>query len=301
MPKKSKHLKTLTVGIPAFNEEKNIGRLLRALLKQDKDGIKIDRIIVSSDGSTDNTVGTIRAIKSPLIHVIKNKKRMGIARGLNQITHKTGSDILIVLNGDISIRNKDFLIKLAKPIIDGESDLTSCKVSELYNSNFVSRVLTLGAVYRSGVFEKYKKGMNLYTCHGQARAFSKRLYKSINFPFSYGEDMFSYLYAIKNGFKYAFVKNTEIFYRIPATLGDNRKQSVRYLHSVKIMKDFFGTGFVQNQNAWPAALCITEGLKMFIKAPLAAICYPFVFLYTFAVSNQKAVIGNTWELAGSSK
>lgn len=301
MSNESTHIQTVTIGIPVFNEEKNIARLLRSLLKQNNDNVHIDRIIVSSDGSTDRTVNEVLKLGSPLIHLIANKKRVGIARGLNQICQKAGSDILIVLNGDVTVKEKDFLIKLARPVMDKHADLTSCKISELPVSNFVSRILTLGALYRSQVFEKFKNGNNLYTCHGLARAFSRRLYKSINFPLSYGDDMFSYLYAVKNGFKYVFVENTKIFYRIPATMDDHRKQSVRYLHSVKIMKGLFGARFVQNQNVWPIALCVSEGLKMFIKAPLEAICYPFVFLYMSAISGRKITISNTWELAGSSK
>ena len=45
----------ISVGIMAFNEEKNIGRLLKAILSQKLNQIKITEIIVVSDGSTDKT------------------------------------------------------------------------------------------------------------------------------------------------------------------------------------------------------------------------------------------------------
>ena len=49
---------TIEIGIPALNEEANIGYLIESLLKQDKSGYELKRILVSSDGSTDRTVET---------------------------------------------------------------------------------------------------------------------------------------------------------------------------------------------------------------------------------------------------
>ena len=60
--KKHKKL-TVTIGIPAYNEEKNIGRLLRALLRQKTNGLSIKKIIVISDASTDKTSQIVRGFK----------------------------------------------------------------------------------------------------------------------------------------------------------------------------------------------------------------------------------------------
>ena len=46
---------TVTIGIPAYNEEKNIGRLLKSLSNQKGDDFTLNEIVVLSDGSTDMT------------------------------------------------------------------------------------------------------------------------------------------------------------------------------------------------------------------------------------------------------
>ena len=58
----------VSVGIMAFNEEKNMGRLLKALLSQELKKVRIEEIIVVSDGSTDKT----NEIVKELIEYINN-------------------------------------------------------------------------------------------------------------------------------------------------------------------------------------------------------------------------------------
>jgi len=50
-----KKLITVSIGIPAYNEEANIGKLLSSLIKQKEAGFIIKEIIVVSDQSTDKT------------------------------------------------------------------------------------------------------------------------------------------------------------------------------------------------------------------------------------------------------
>ena len=55
---------TLSIGIPAFNEEANIYFLLKDLLSQKMDQFNLERIIVNSDGSTDDTIEQVKRIKN---------------------------------------------------------------------------------------------------------------------------------------------------------------------------------------------------------------------------------------------
>ena len=47
---------SITIGIPAYNEEANIKYLLKLLLNQKIKNAAIHEVIVVSDGSTDGTV-----------------------------------------------------------------------------------------------------------------------------------------------------------------------------------------------------------------------------------------------------
>jgi len=81
---KSKKL-TVTIGIPAFNEEANIGFLLKDVLMQKTNSFKLTNILVSSDGSTDKTKFIVEAFKDKRIKLLANIERKGQSYRQNQI------------------------------------------------------------------------------------------------------------------------------------------------------------------------------------------------------------------------
>ncbi|RLC37977.1 glycosyl transferase family 2, partial [Candidatus Falkowbacteria bacterium] len=76
---------TVTVGIPAYNEADNIAYLLKDLLGQKQADFKLERIIVISDGSSDNTAEIAQKSGNKIIKVINGRIRKGVAMRLNQI------------------------------------------------------------------------------------------------------------------------------------------------------------------------------------------------------------------------
>lgn len=57
---------TVTIGIPAYKEEKNIVRFLKSVLMQKEDGFKLNEIWVHSDRSVDRTVKLAKSLKSKI-------------------------------------------------------------------------------------------------------------------------------------------------------------------------------------------------------------------------------------------
>jgi len=106
----------IVVGIPAYNEEKNIAKVIVELQKI------ADKIIVCNDGSTDLT-GTI-AEKLGAI-VINHPKNLGYGAGIRSIFLKSlelEPDILVTFDADGQHRVED-IQSVIKPIIKKEADL----------------------------------------------------------------------------------------------------------------------------------------------------------------------------------
>src|SRR5690349_19774683 len=100
---------TLTIGIPAYNEEKNIAALLRNILDQEiPNNIIAKNIIVISDGSTDNTIINAKQVKNKIVKIIDVNKRQGIAESQNKLIKMCNTDILVILNADIMPEGKEF-------------------------------------------------------------------------------------------------------------------------------------------------------------------------------------------------
>lgn len=295
-----KSRKLLSVAIPAFNEEANIGYLIRDLLAQKIKGFSFKEIIVSSDGSSDKTVEIVKKIKNKKIVLFNNKTRKGRAFRQNQIMKYSDSDVLVLLDGDIQISDKNFLNKIVSPIVKGKADLTSVAVEELPAQNLLERVIDASMKLKKDIFEKINNGHNIYTCHGRARAFSKSFYKSINFKKSVGEDAYSYLYCLSNGYKYKFVKNTRVFYKLPNNFNDHKKQSIRFFKSQKIFNKEFGEEFVKEQYQIPGSISLVSLINCIFNDPLI-LGYLFLVSFIKVKSYYQKNIENTWSSSESSK
>ena len=106
----------IIVGIPAFNEEKNIAVLIIQLKKI------ADKIIVCNDGSTDLTSEIAEELGAT---VINHEKNLGYGAAIRSIFLKSkdlGGDILVTFDADGQHRIED-INRVINPIINGESDL----------------------------------------------------------------------------------------------------------------------------------------------------------------------------------
>ena len=107
----------ITVGIPAYNEEKNIAKIIVGLKKM------ADQIIVCDDGSTDST--SIIAESLGAI-VIKHPKNSGYGSAIRSIFLKAreiNSKVLVTIDADGQHKIED-IGKVIKPIVDGQADIS---------------------------------------------------------------------------------------------------------------------------------------------------------------------------------
>ena len=106
----------LTIGIPAFNEEKNIGSIIIELKKI------TSKIIVCDDGSTDSTGSIAKELGA---NVISHSKNQGYGAAIKSIFLKAkelNSKVLITLDAD-GQHNVFDVEKIVKPIINDECDI----------------------------------------------------------------------------------------------------------------------------------------------------------------------------------
>ena len=258
----------VSVCIPAHNEESSIGQLIDSIFTQAGNQTLVDEVLVYCDGCTDKTVDIVskKQIKEKRIKIIVSKKRSGLSAGQNTLLSKAKNGIIVLINSDIKITDSLFIEKISLPIISGV-DLVSVRLSPLPPKSFFEKILYKGTLYKETIFEEHKKGSNVFSCHGPARSFSKKLAKNIKFKYDTGEDAYSYFYAIKNGFKYQFTQNTEVFYRLPNNFRDYLNQSKRFVKSSQLNSSTFGEEFVNKESK--------IGAKIFVKTVLR---HPFLTL-----------------------
>lgn len=106
----------IVIGLPAYNEEKNIGKILAQLID------KKYQIIVCNDGSNDST-GLIAEKMG--VTVIQHEKNLGYGAAIRSIFQKSKEmnyDILVTFDTDGQHKIED-ISKVIKPILDKDADI----------------------------------------------------------------------------------------------------------------------------------------------------------------------------------
>ena len=161
----------ITIGIPAFNEEKNIGKVIVTLKKITND------IIVCDDGSNDLTKEIAEGLGAK---VISHTKNMGYGEAIKSIFNeakKKEADILVTFDADGQHRPED-IKSVTKPIIDQEAEV-------VIGSRFLKNETTMPKYRKIGVKVLTKVTNmsikeNLTDSQSGLRAYQKKVLQNIS-------------------------------------------------------------------------------------------------------------------------
>ena len=118
-------LKTISIVIPVYNEEKFIKKTIEEVIKADSLGLKKE-IVVVDDGSTDSTTLILKKIKNKSVKnnlvLILKKKNEGKGAALKDGFKNTSGDIVLVQDADLEYNPNNYS-NLLMPIISGQADV----------------------------------------------------------------------------------------------------------------------------------------------------------------------------------
>ena len=111
---------TVSVIIPAFNEEKTVAHVVKVV----KSLNYIKEVIVVDDGSADQTARVAQEAGAIVINHLKNRgKGAAIKTGFKS----SKGDIVVFLDADLQNLTKFQVDNIIKPIMNGEADITKTK------------------------------------------------------------------------------------------------------------------------------------------------------------------------------
>ena len=103
--------------IPAYNEEKTIGDVLKCLVEVEE----IKKIIVVSDGSTDNTVEVARSFN---VEVVELEANLGKGGAMKAGFEKFTADVVLFLDADLIGLTSEHVRNLLSPVLNNEAEMT---------------------------------------------------------------------------------------------------------------------------------------------------------------------------------
>jgi len=114
-----------SVGVTAYNEEANIGRLLDALLNQHLHDVEISEIIVVASGCTDNTIPIVESIaaREPRVRLFTQPKREGKTAAINIFLSNATKEICVLESGD-TLPHEDAVEHLVRMFADPTVGMT---------------------------------------------------------------------------------------------------------------------------------------------------------------------------------
>jgi glycosyltransferase involved in cell wall biosynthesis len=106
----------VVVGIPAFNEERTIARIVLEAQKF------ADKVVVCDDGSTDYTSEIAERLGAVVIRHLKNEGYGSSIRSLFEYAYNTNADVFVTLDADGQHEPNEIPVVI-KPILDGSADV----------------------------------------------------------------------------------------------------------------------------------------------------------------------------------
>ena len=109
-----------SIGICAYNEGNNIEKAIRSIYQQEFDGFVLDKTIVVSSASTDNTDEIVKLLMTeyPTLELIVQEKREGKNSAINCFLDSKKTEIVVIVNADNVLGDVHSLQKLLEPFRD---------------------------------------------------------------------------------------------------------------------------------------------------------------------------------------
>lgn len=234
----------ITAIVPAYNEERSIGKCIDSLLKQDYKG-KME-VIVVNDGSTDRTAEIMSQYPVKFINLQKNS---GKANALNRAIKDAKGDIIVFTDGDSYIE-KSAISKIVQCFM-ANPDLSMVAGNVLINNSkkgiFASLLTYCQMIeYRLDQdIKRYLQGLckQVIICPGSLTAARRKVCEII--PYSdetVVEDADFSFTALKNQMKITRIADAVVYTNAPETLRVWYKQRKRwwfgYLQLCRIHKEW---------------------------------------------------------------
>ncbi len=235
--------KTVTVGIPVYNEENNIAQLIKSVIQQKAVLYELERIIVLSDNSTDKTNELVHNLENKYskVSLVAYSDRKGKCHRLNQLFQMNESEVLIAFDGDIALARPDVIEQIALCFDDNDVVLVGVNDIPVESNGFQHKIINAWYAVWNYVRINYRNGQNIYNIHGNALVLRKSFAKTITYPENHTADQeYLYLAAKQQNKKFVFAKKAIIYFHSPDTIKDFYFQTTRFLTEKEALLGIFG-------------------------------------------------------------
>lgn len=286
----------VTVGIPSFNEEKNILNLLQSVIKQKSENFAICEIIISDD-SSDNTIRLVEEFASnseASIRCLHHSSRMGVANAWNEIFQNAKGDVIVMYDGDV-VPDKDSIQEML-------SALEGRVVLAISNSKPTTSVSIAGraATYVSSWLRCVRnKRLSQYTAIGRGLSIRAAVAKQITIPSDIiAVDLYLECRVLELQLNVAYNDRSVVYFCPPDTIADFNSQVLRSLKGHKQIRHCIERFNIR----LPFEVALRQAMKVLLSDPSGALavaaCYSLLPYHKYRL---KDLDSSKWYIAKSTK
>ncbi len=147
----------LSIIVPAYNEVKTFGILMRSLLDLELKGVQKEIIVVESN-STDGTREEAQKFSAtPGVSVVLEDKPRGKGHAVRTALERAGGDFVMIQDADLEYDLNDYdqllqpLLSCQKAFVLGSRHLKGWKMRQFENAHFIAFVMNLGQTIFKGL------------------------------------------------------------------------------------------------------------------------------------------------------
>lgn len=280
-----KKILTISIGIPAHNEEKSIRGLLNQLLAQKIVSGKLCEILVVCDGCTDKTADIVKEVAKnhPVVKLRDDGKRTGKAGRINQILSTHKGDIVLCLDADVDIKGNRLIESIAQIFANNPSvGLVGGNDLPAKPKSYFEKVSVVWIEHWQRVARPIHNWINPNNCHGCIYGVRKSLSRKLQIPTDItADDHYIFYTAIKNGFDFRFCPEAIVYFKTPSKFSDYVNQSIRFGKTgVKVKNHFkkFSKEYTTITKKQKVYAYIYSTLHHPVKFPLAVLIEAYIKL-----------------------
>ena len=286
-------MRSITVGIPSYNERQNIVNLLRAIEEQPT---TIFEVLISDD-SSDNTPSLVRnfAQHSMLdIQLFHHDTRRGAAAAWNEILQKAAGDTVVLYDAD-TIPHPSCTPQLASQI-QGNVGICASNSQPVQAAGIAGRA----SVFISNWLRSVRLArLSQYTVMGRALAINSKEAKKIEMPTNIiAIDLYIQCKILEMGLDILYNDNAIVYFKPANSIDDLASQVMRAVNGHKQIEDYVSSFGI----ALPREIAIANAVKNAAKDPLGAMSVAIGYsLLSYYRSRLEHTDTAKWHTAESSK
>lgn len=225
-----------TIGICAYNEERNISNLLQSLINN-RDLSKNAEILVVCSGCTDTTPQIVAQLSKMdrRIELIVQRERLGKASAINEILRRASHEFIFLVPADV-LPAPHSLVAISEEFRDPSVGVACGSPLPINEGKSFSGYLARLVWRIHNRTLKHLSDSNLSThASGELMALRRGLIKAIP-DYTVNDDAYVAIQAVSKGYHVKYSESAKVFMKAPSNVVDFIKQRRRIIfghHSVR--------------------------------------------------------------------